>query len=402
MYKILNDPIYGLISLPPEVSEVIRHPIFQRLRRIHQLSFTDLVYPGARHTRFQHVLGALHLANVAIETLKMKGVAFDPTEIQGLRLAILLHDIGHAPYSHALEWQLVPNVGHEQISQMLIERLDQEIKTDLRMALSIFRGEYHRPFLHQLISGQIDLDRLDYLKRDSYFTGVAEGAINSDRLIAMFDVVDDRLVVEAKGSFSIENFIIARRMMYWQVYLHKTVYASTILLQKIISCAQRIALHKPELVTTNSPLDYFLIHSSINIFSDEFYEHFSQIDDVDILFAIKRWQYVDHPILSTLCKCMINRSLYKITFSDTPHPQEGVAASQERIHRKTGLPLEDIQAYICFSTSVINEAYKEGEESILILQKDKSIIEFEALNKAHSTRFLSKPTTKYSLCTLEV
>jgi uncharacterized protein len=310
--KIFNDPIYGFITIPNTlIYDLIQHPYFQRLRRISQMGMSYLVYPGAHHTRFHHAIGCMHIMQKAIETLRFKGVEITEKEANGLLIAILLHDIGHGPYSHAMENSIVEKVHHEEISLLFMNHLNDEFEGKLTLAIQIFKGEYSRKFFYQLISSQLDMDRMDYLKRDSFYSGVAEGNINSDRLIQMMNVQDEQLVIEEKGIYSVEKFLVARRLMYWQTYLHKTSVVAEIILTKILKRAKELT-EKGILLESSKPLNYFL-HHKINLpdFNENVLHTFAQLDDVDIMSAIKNWQFNDDFVLSSLCKMVIKRDLLK-------------------------------------------------------------------------------------------
>jgi hypothetical protein len=316
--KIINDPIYGFIAIPDDfIFDIIEHPYMQRLRRISQLGLSHLVYPGAIHSRFQHVLGAMHLMAQAVAVLKRKGHEITKEEERGVLLAILLHDIGHGPFSHALEFDIVNSVNHEDISSFFIKRLEKEFGSDLHIALSIFQNSHSKPFLHQLVSSQLDMDRLDYLNRDSFYSGVSEGIIGSDRLIEMLQVHQGNLVIEEKGIYSIEKFIVARRLMYWQVYLHKTVVSAEYMLIYTLRRAKRLVKEGEEVFATPA-LSYFLEQDVLlKDFekNDEVIDHFSQLDDFDILTSIKVWSTHEDQVLRFLSDCIVNRRLFKIEIS---------------------------------------------------------------------------------------
>ena len=308
--KIFNDPIYGFITIPNElIYDLIQHSYFQRLRRISQMGLSYLVYPGANHTRFHHALGCMHIMQKAVESLRFKGVVISPEEENALYIAILLHDIGHGPFSHAMESSIVEDVHHEAISLLFMQQLNKEFDGKLSLAIQVFKGEYHRKFMLQLISSQLDMDRMDYLKRDSFYSGVSEGNVNSERIIQMMNVVDDVLVIEEKGIYSVEKFLMSRRLMYWQVYLHKTSLVAESILTKILKRAKELTL-KGEELTASSPLSFFM-HNKVTMetFDADTLNLFSKLDDFDIISALKSWQ--DHPdfILSSLSKMIINRDL---------------------------------------------------------------------------------------------
>jgi HD superfamily phosphohydrolase len=311
--KIFNDPIYGFITIPNTlIYDLIQHPYFQRLRRITQMGLSYLVYPGAHHTRFHHALGAMHIMQKAIEVLRYKEILISKEEENALYVAILLHDIGHGPFSHAMEHSIVEELNHEQISLLFMNKLNEEFGGQLSLAIQVFKGEYHRKFMLQLISSQLDMDRMDYLKRDSFYSGVAEGNINSDRLIQMLNVMDDVLVMEEKGIYSIEKFLMARRLMYWQAYLHKTSLVAELTLTKALQRAKEL-FHKDIEVDCSKPLKYFMGQKvTLENFSNTDLDTFAQLDDFDIISALKNWQHHDDFILSSLSKMIINRDLSKI------------------------------------------------------------------------------------------
>ncbi|RKM90196.1 HD domain-containing protein, partial [Aquimarina sp. BL5] len=323
--KILNDPIYGFITIPNElIFDLIEHRYFQRLRRISQMGLSYLVYPGAHHTRFHHALGCMHLMQNAVRVLRFKGVSVSSEEEDALCIAILLHDIGHGPFSHAMEHSIVNEVNHESISLMFMEKINQEFNGSLTLAIQIFKGEYHRQFLHQLISGQLDMDRLDYLKRDSFYTGVAEGNINSERLITMLNVVDDELVVEEKGIYSVEKFLLARRLMYWQVYLHKTSLVAESLLIRVLKRAKELVDQGGKLSSSKALLFFLENKITADNFTDDVLETFSKLDDYDIVSAMKEWTTSDDFVLRSLCNMIIDRDLLKIKIKKKAFNEEKI------------------------------------------------------------------------------
>jgi uncharacterized protein len=398
--KIFNDPVYGFVHIPFEIIyDLIEHPYFQRLRRIKQLGMTHLVYPGALHTRFHHALGAMHLMGQAIEIIRAKGHDITDEEAEAVTVAILLHDIGHGPFSHALEHSIVDGITHEDISALFMDRLNKEFDGRLTLALKIFRNNYEKKFLHQLVSSQLDVDRLDYLKRDSFFTGVSEGVISSDRIIKMFNVVDDKLVVESKAIYSIEKFIIARRLMYWQVYLHKTVLSAEHLLVKILKRAKELAEKQEELFCTPS-LRMFLYNkfSLKDFLSDEkVLEKFARLDDFDIFTSIKVW--VDHPdkILSALCRNMVNRHLLKIELQKNPFTEEYISTRKRECIAKMGLEEKEAE-YFVFTGSISNNAYNPKSDHINILYKDGSIVDIAKAADQLNIDALSTPVEKHFIC----
>lgn len=398
--KIINDPVYGFISIKtPLLFDLIEHPYFQRLRYIKQLGMTHLVYPGALHTRFHHALGAMHLMQLALEHLKSRGHGVTEEEEEAASIAILLHDIGHGPFSHALEHTLVEGISHEKISRLFMANLNKEFDGKLDLALSIFNNQYHKKFLHQLISGQLDLDRLDYLNRDSFFSGVTEGMVSSDRIIKLINIRDGNLVVEEKGIYSIEKFLIARRLMYWQVYLHKTVIAAEQLLVKILERARELALSGKELFATPA-LKHFLYHDITKTDftdNDEHLHFFSMLDDHDIMTSVKVWQQHADFILSTLCNNLIHRNLYKVEISyDTPN-EDRINQLAEKAVRILGIN-EDDSSYFVFTDTINNMAYKTGNSSINVLMKDGSLQDIAIASDNSNLEALSITVTKNILC----
>ena len=381
--KIINDPVYdGFLSVDdPVILQVIEHPWFQRQRRIKQLGLTYLVYPGAMHTRFSHMLGALNLMGRALEVLKQKGVEISDEECRGAKLAILLHDIGHGPFSHTSERVLV-DVPHEEITLLMMQRINQEMGGALDIAIDIFANRYHKHFLHQLVSSQLDMDRLDYLGRDSFFTGVSEGIVGTDRIISMLNVHDDELVIDEKGIYSVEKFIISRRLMYWQVYMHKTVIAADQLLLNIFRRAKDIAgsgqwvvdsTRAQALPTTHYPLPTFLM---LDPSAPDFLDRFAEIDDDDIMVSVKHWQQSDDEILSTLCKNMVNRRLPAIRFSNEP--------------------FTDVQtSYFEGTGKLANRSYDFNDQEIKVLYKDGRCLPISQASDQLDRHFLEKQVTKY-------
>ncbi|WP_196859198.1 HD domain-containing protein [Pedobacter sp. CAN_A7] len=398
--KIINDPVYGFINIPSAlVFDLISHPYFQRLRYIKQLGMTHLVYPGALHTRFHHALGAMHLMSLAIEVLRGKGHEVTKEEEEAATIAILLHDVGHGPFSHALEHSLVKGIHHEDLSILLMEKLNEEFGGKLTNAITVFRGDGQKPFLHQLISSQLDLDRMDYLNRDSFFTGVSEGVISFDRIIKMFNVVEGHLVIEEKGVYSIENFLISRRLMYWQVYLHKTVIAGEQLLVKILARARELSLHGEPLFATPA-LQHFLVNdiSPLEFFSQDIHlQQFVKLDDQDIFAAIKVWQ--EHPdrILSKLCQMLTTRSLLKTEISFEPATAERVDFLKENVAAVYGISLAEA-AYFVFTDMITNRAYNADSGNINILLKNNTLIDIVKASDLSNLESLDKTVRKYILC----
>lgn len=398
--KIINDPVHGFISIPDELSyDIINHPFFQRLRRIKQLGLTSLVYPGAVHTRFHHALGALHLMDMALNTLISKGVEISPEESQAAMLAILLHDIGHGPFSHALERSIVQDMDHEDLTLLFIERLNSEFNNQLEETKKVFNNTHSKPFLHQLVSGQLDVDRLDYLSRDSFYTGVSEGIIGTERIIKMLNVSQGELAVEIKGIYSIEKFIISRRLMYWQVYFHKTAVAAEQLLVKILERASYLAKNGEKL--NNDDILYEFLKNSYNLesFNNDFelLSKFATLDDNDIMYCIKQWCWHSDKILSMLSNMLIHRNLFKIEMSDTPFDEEYIENKREEFINKLNINKKDI-SYFVFGKSISNKGYTSEDEDIKILtqkQELKVVTEIsQQLNFIKSKEY----STKYYLC----
>ena len=398
--KIINDPVYGLITVPNNlVFDIIEHPWFQRLRRIIQLGLTHYVYPSAVHTRYQHALGAMHLMTQALEVLRSKGILISAEEEEGVLCAILLHDIGHGPYSHALEQTMVKDLSHEDLSLLMMDSLNDFLNHRLDTANKIFRNDHPKKFLHQLVSSQLDMDRLDYLSRDSFFTGVAEGVINTDRIIKMLTVVDDQLVVEGKGIYSIEKFIISRRLMYWQVYLHKTVVAAEYMLVNILKRAKEMA--SEDIPLFGSPVLHLFLYSNITIehFLEDrkWIEDFAKLDDYDILSAIKVWTAHRDPILSYLCKSLIDRHLYKVEIQNEPFDPEYVASLKEKTAAQFRLREEEIDYFLVEGT-VTNNAYNPEHDRIRIQFRNNELVDVSEASDQLNISVLSTPVSKYLLC----
>jgi HD superfamily phosphohydrolase len=373
--KIINDPVYGFISIRHAfILELIDHPWFQRLRRIAQLGLSHLVYPGALHNRFQHAIGAMHLMQNAIDELRLKGNEITDEEEVSLLCAILLHDIGHGPFSHALEYTIASEVHHERISSLMMNRLNEHFNGKLTVAIAIFNNEYPKKFLHQLVSSQLDMDRLDYLARDSFFSGVVEGQVGSERILKMLDVVNDQLVVEEKGIYSIEKFIVARRFMYWQVYLHKTVLSAEFMLVNALRRAQALARAGAELHC--SPALHYFLYNKVKqeelLSKPEALQHYASLDDFDIAAALKVWQHHEDRVLSILASQLVNRSLFKIEIQREPFTDERINSEVERISAKHGFTKEEAEYFVIHS-SVDNRAYNSQYDVIRILMKDGSV-----------------------------
>ncbi|MGY3053324.1 HD superfamily phosphohydrolase [Pedobacter sp. UYEF25] len=398
--KIINDPVYGFISIPSElIYDVISHPYFQRLRYIKQLGMTHLVYPGALHTRFHHALGAMHLMSLAISLLRSKGNHITDAEEQAALLAILLHDIGHGPFSHALEHSLVTGIKHEDISLKLMHKLNLHFEGKLDTAIEIFRGTYPKKFLNQLISGQLDLDRMDYLNRDSFFTGVSEGVISFDRIIKMLNVSNDNLVLEEKGIYSVEKFLIARRLMYWQVYLHKTVIAGEMLLVKILARAKYLASMGHELFAPPS-LNYFLKNNvdELNFFDNkESLTHFTNLDDQDIHTSIKVWINHSDKILSKLSHMLIYRNLYKVEISTNLTSEDRISMLKDDAMNLLEIDKDDIE-YFVFTDTIKNRAYHPGVGNVKILMKNNEVLDIAKASDLSNLESLQKTVEKFILC----
>ncbi|WP_299060900.1 HD domain-containing protein [uncultured Polaribacter sp.] len=395
--KILNDPIYGFIQIPNTlIFDIIEHPYFQRLRRITQMGFSNLVYPGANHTRFHHAIGCIHLMQKAVEGLRFKEVEISNEEEDALYLAILLHDIGHGAYSHALEHSIVGGISHEEISLRFMKKLNNEFNGVLDVAIQIFEKKYHRKFLCQLISSQLDIDRLDYLKRDSFYTGVAEGNISSDRLIAMMNVKDDELVIEEKGIYSVEKFLIARRLMYWQVYLHKTGLVAENMLVNVLKRAKELA-EKGEELFASAALKYFLYNqiSEVN-FNNETLNMFSRLDDYDILSAIKEWSNHKDKVLSLLSKMIIDRKLLRIEMKKNEFDETAVVDKINNIAKKLELSYSEAQFFV-FTKKIENQAYQQ-EKPIFILNKSGDLKDIAKASDQFNIQTLTNPVVKHFIC----
>lgn len=395
--KILNDPVYGFISIPYGIIfDLVEHPYFQRLRRIKQVSLTHYVYPGALHTRFHHALGAYHLTSQAIDVLRSKGTSISDAEAEAVGIAILLHDIGHGPFSHTLEHTLI-NITHEQLSVMIMEKLNKEFGGRLSLAIEIFNNRYHKPFLHQLVSGQLDMDRMDYLNRDSFFTGVSEGVIGYDRIIKMLAVHNNQLVVEEKGIYSIEKFLIARRLMYWQVYLHKTVLSAEQMMIQTLRRAKMLR-HRGIKLGTQGSLNYFLENTftqeDFNKNRDILLERFATLDDTDIAFAIKGWQDHFDPVLSFLARSLLRRRLFKLEFQDQAPSQDQINFIRQKIEKQFPFS-NDVANYLMIVGKETNTAYSTSKEEILILLKSG---EAKPMSLVSNHGIQPKMFTKHYLC----
>ena len=398
--KIFNDPVYGFITIKSDlIHDIIQHPYFQRLRRIKQLGMADYVYPGAIHTRFHHALGAMHLMGEALTHLQAKGVFLFDAEIEGALIAILLHDIGHGPFSHALEHSILTNVKHEDISTLLMERLNAEFKGALSLGIKIFKKEYDRPFLSQLVSSQLDIDRMDYLQRDCYFTGVNEGAIGAERIIKMLDVVDNNIVVEEKGIFSIENFLNARRLMYWQVYLHKTSIAA----EQMLILAFKRAKHLTEkgLQLQSSPALRLFLEKNIGTeeinTNTSYLSSFANLDDYDVWGAVKMWIDSEDMVLAYLCQSLLGRALFKIELTNEASSMEKIESIKLNIQQEFNISSEDSD-FLYSSNYVTNEAYLSKFESINVLTKTGEIVDVAQASDLPNIKAISKLVRKHYLC----
>lgn len=398
--KVFNDPVYGFINIPTDlIFDIIEHPYFQRLRRIKQMGMADYVYPGALHTRFHHALGSMHLMQNTLESLRNKSQEISDDEYEATLIAILLHDIGHGPFSHALEYVLLPEVGHEYMSKLIIKRLCETLGGNLALAFQIFTDAYERKFFHQLVSSQLDIDRLDYLKRDCFYTGVSEGEIGADRIIKMLDVRNDQIVVEEKGIYSIENFLNARRLMYWQVYLHK---ASVSAEKMLVSIVQRVKdlVHQGVSVPASPPLQFFLE----NQFPPAYFEQtpaclaqFTALDDFDVWGAIKLWQHHEDKVLAMLSSMLLERKLFRIRLSNQEVAPAAVHQLERQIGKEIGVKPEDV-SYFLIRGSISNAAYVSGGQKINILSKEGKVFDIAQASDLPNIKAMSKIVKKYYLC----
>lgn len=394
--KILNDPVYGFITIPSELLfDLVEHPYFQRLRRIRQLGMADLVYPGALHTRFHHALGAMHLMGLALKSLQEKGHLIWEPECEAAQIAILLHDIGHGPFSHVLEKTLLSGVPHEQLSLLLMKDLNRTMNGRLDIAIQMFQGTYPRHFFHQLVSSQLDMDRMDYLNRDCFYTGVAEGTIGADRIIKMLDIHKEELVVEEKGLLSIENFLNARRLMYWQVYLHKTSLCAEAMLTQIIRRARDLSEAGADLYASPD-LGFFLRNrTTLDDFRarPELLQTFSRLDDYDVWSAMKAWSRHEDPVLATLCRALLDRQLFKIQFMDSPPSPELLDILHQQLAAQ-GIPPAHF-SYFLVEGQTTNSAYVSGEDQILVKMKDGTVVDIVEASELPTIQALSKIVRKY-------
>ena len=398
--KILNDPVYGFITLKRGILlDIVEHPYFQRLSRIKQLGLTYLVYPGAHHTRFHHALGCVHLMNQAILTLREMGYSINENEQEGVKLAILLHDIGHGPFSHALEHSIVSEIQHEELSHIFMQQLNIEFGGQLDTAIAIFKDEYPKRFLHQLVSSQLDMDRLDYLKRDSFFTGVSEGVVSNQRIIKMFDLVNDEIVVKEKGVYSIEKFLIARRLMYWQVYLHKTVISAEHMLIKLLQRAKELISDGKDIYTTTSLSVFLDKNYTLTNFETfpQLLDDFAQLDDFDIYASLKYWKNDTDFVLSSLSDMILNRKLLKIKVQNNEFSASEIKNEIGKIQEQFNIS-ENEAEYFIFSHKVSNSTYNIEKANINILMKNGNVIDITAASDQFNIEALSKRVDKYFLC----
>ncbi|TXK37091.1 HD domain-containing protein [Pontibacter qinzhouensis] len=398
--KIINDPVYGFITVPSELLyDIIEHPYFQRLRRIKQLGLTEMVYPGALHTRFHHALGAMHLMSMALDTLRSKNNEINDTEYEASLIAILLHDIGHGPFSHALETAIFKEVHHEHLSLHIMQLLNKAFGGKLELAMQIFTGTYHRKFFHQLVSSQLDVDRLDYLNRDSFYTGVYEGKIGADRLIKMLDVANDQLVVEEKAIYSIENFLVSRRLMYWQVYLHKTVISAENMVLRTVQRARELVQAGVEL--PGSPCLLYFLESDLTLENFEadhtILERFIALDDHDVWSGIKLWATHPDKILSFLSTNILNRRLFKVIIANKPYDEEFLLGISELVQEHYQIPAEDVK-YLMISGKISNNAYQAEGQSIDVLTKAGYVVDVADASDLPNIRALRDKVEKYYVC----
>ncbi|GMQ29377.1 HD domain-containing protein [Algoriphagus confluentis] len=397
--KILNDPVYGFITIPSElIFAIIDHPYFQRLRRIRQLGLTDFVYPGALHTRFHHALGAMHLMSITLDNLRLKGTEISDLEYEAALLAILLHDVGHGPFSHALEFSLLEGIPHEELSILTIEALNREFGGQLDLAISIFKNRYPRKFLNQLVSSQLDIDRLDYLQRDCFFTGVSEGTIGADRIIKMMAVHKDQLVIEEKGIYSIENFLSARRLMYWQVYLHKTTVSAEKMLINLITRAKMLA-RQGNFFQVTEEFDFFLknpLHLRDFQSNPQILEKFLQLDDFDIWGAVKLWKSHSDYVLKNISRMFLTRNLFKINLVNDPFSPEEINEQKEKTRQKLSISTEDLEFF--FSHGKVSNYGYLASDKINILTKKGKVVDVATAADLPNIKVMSKIVEKYYIC----
>jgi len=397
--KIINDPVYGFITIPSElIFAIIDHPYFQRLRRIRQLGLTDFVYPGALHTRFHHALGAMHLMSITLDNLRIKGTDISEAEYEAALIAILLHDIGHGPFSHALEYSLLRGIPHEELSLLTIELLNEEFGVQLTLALQIFKNQYPKKFFHQLVSSQLDIDRLDYLQRDCFFTGVSEGTIGADRIIKMMAVKDDQLVIEEKGIYSIENFLSARRLMYWQVYLHKTTVSAEKMLINLIQRAKKLAQDGRTFFVTEEMAYFMTQEVSLADFKADtsLLKKFLQLDDFDIWGAIKLWKNDADYVLQNISQMFLTRKLFKINLVNEPFSSQELAHLRTKAQKKLQVPDEDL-AYFFSTGTISNYGYLE-KDRISILTKKGEVVDVASAADLPNIKIMSKMVEKHYVC----
>ena len=399
--KIVNDPVYGFIHIPNAfILDLIEHPYFQRLCRISQMGLSYLVYPGARHTRFHHALGCMFLMQQAIQTLRYKQIEITPEEEEALYIAILLHDIGHGPFSHAMEHSIVEGISHEEISLAFMQALNEQFEGRLSLAIEIFQKKYKKQFMNQLISSQLDMDRLDYLKRDSFYSGVSEGNINSQRIIAMLTVKDDTLIVEEKGIYSIEELLVARRLMYWQVYLHKTSIGAEFVLVKLLARVKELT-HQGKKLPMTTALRFFVEnHITKDTFDSHALELFAQLDDYDIISGLKEWQYGEDWVLAKLSQMILNRDLLRVRLYRSPVEKEKVQELLREAAEQLQIP-EELASYFVFTGEISNTAYRKDEQNILIYTKNNKIIDVTKASDQMNLDALATKVTKYYLCSLK-
>jgi HD superfamily phosphohydrolase len=398
--KIINDPVFGFITLDNElVFQIISHPWYQRLRRIQQMAFAQLVYPGAVHTRLNHSMGAYHLMRSALHELRNKGVAITAAEEEAAEVAILLHDAGHGPFSHALENELIRGVYHESISLQIMQVMNQELNGRLQMAVDIFTGTYEKHFLHQLLSGQLDVDRMDYLTRDSFFTGVSEGVIGYDRILKMLAVHKGQLMIEEKGIYTTEKFLVSRRLMYWQVYLHKTVLAAEKMLVQTIRRAKELISNQIEVPAVSTSLAYFLHTPSFSQLTGDDLDLFCRLDDYDVLSTIKNWMFHPDKVLSTLCRCLVDRRLFKVKLQAEPFQKSFVAELRNDVSRSLKITYEESR-YFVFEGQAENTTYDPSDERIDILFRDGTIKDISQVDNALIHHNLASTVKKFYICYL--
>lgn len=398
--KIINDPIYGFITIPSDlIFDIIEHPYFQRLRRIKQLGLADYTYPGALHTRFHHALGAMHLMGLAIENLKNKGNVITNEETEAVQIAILLHDIGHGPFSHALEFTLLQDTTHEQLTQIIFHKLNHHFDNRLDLAIQIFEDKYPRKFLYQLVSSQLDIDRLDYLQRDCFFTGVSEGTIGADRIIKMLELVDDKIVVEEKAIYSIENFLSARRLMYWQVYLHKTVVSAEQMIVQIIKRARYLSRYDKSILTTDSLKLFLQEEIDYEKFKNDplYLEAFAKLDDYDVWSSIKLWSSSKDRVLNFLCNNLLNRKLFKIQIGKQPTEKTFVDIQKQYLAENFNWTPEEIN-FLIVSGTISNAAYNSGNHQINILMRSGKVVEIGEATDLPNIKALNQIVTKHYTC----